>query len=232
MLRAVVNHSQSNWEELLPLCEFAFNDMKQCSTCATPIFLNYGQHPVSTPDVLLPSVGVSPNDSAQSWLSRQQSAIEIARDSIHDAILKQEYYANRTRRNRPFRVVDKVPVHRDFISTPVSRDQPCSKLRPRWFGPFTVTNTYGATVKLDLPASCRAHPVFNTAAIKLYHEDPMHPAPAPPPPVFDLDGHERFIVDSVLSDKRFRGKDQYLVKWEGYPEPTWEPKQNLLDESG
>ena len=39
-------------------------------------------------------------------------------------------------------------------------------------------------------------------------------------------------VGSILSKRIFRVKPQFLVKWLGYEEPTWEPEENLLDESG
>ena len=79
ILRSVINHRQNNWEELFPLCEFAYNDMVQESTGETPFFLNFSFHPVSAPDVFLngPAVG-----DARSWLEAQQSALQVARDCI------------------------------------------------------------------------------------------------------------------------------------------------------
>ena len=229
ILRSVVNHRQNNWEELLPLCEFAYNDMVQGSTCETPFFLNFGFHPTSAPDVFLSPTSAN---SGGSWLEQQQSALHIARDCIQDAILKQEHYANQSRQDRSYKVGDKVLVHRDFLSTSVSRDQPCSKFKPRWFGPFEVLRNLGTTVLLKLPVACRAHPVFNTAACKIFYEDPINQSPPPPAPIIDRDGHERFIVESVLSERRFHRRRQFLVKWMGYPEPTWERAANLLDDSG
>ena len=229
ILRSVVNHRQNNWEELLPLCEFAYNDMVQGSTCETPFFLNFGFHPTSAPDVFLSPTSAN---SGGSWLEQQQSALHIARDCIQDAILKQEHYANQSRQDRSYKVGDKVLVHRNFLSTSVSRDQPCSKFKPRWFGPFEVLRNLGATVLLKLPVACRAHPVFNTATCKIFYEDPINQSPPPPAPIIDRDGHERFIVESVLSERRFHRRRQFLVKWMGYPEPTWERAANLLDDSG
>ena len=229
ILRSVVNHRQNNWEELLHLTEFAYNDMVQGSTCETPFFLNAGFHPSSVTDMLLKDM---PSTAARPWLEQQQAALQIAKDCIHDAILKQEHYANQSRRDRRFKVGDKVLVHRDFMSTPVSRDQPCAKFKPRWFGPFKVLRDLGSTVLLKLPAACRAHPVFNTAACKLYNEDAINSAPPPPSPIIDRDGNERFIVESILSQRLFRRQKQFLVKWKGYKEPTWEPVGHLLDESG
>ena len=45
ILRTAVNNRQTNWEDLLPASEFAFNDMVLASPCETPFFLNYGHHP-------------------------------------------------------------------------------------------------------------------------------------------------------------------------------------------
>jgi len=39
-------------------------------------------------------------------------------------------------------------------------------------------------------------------------------------------------VDEILDEKKGRGRgghSQYLVKWTGYAEPTWEPEQALQD---
>ena len=54
----------------------------------------------------------------------------------------------------------------------------------------------------------------------------------PPSPIIDQDSHERFIVEKVLKHKFVRKKTLFLVKWLGYQEPTWEPREFLLDESG
>ena len=45
ILRSVLNHRQNNWEDVLPLCEFAYNGMTHGSTQSSPFFLNYGQNP-------------------------------------------------------------------------------------------------------------------------------------------------------------------------------------------
>ena len=45
ILRSAVNRCQNNWEELLPLCEFACIHMVQGLTCDTLFFLSCGHHP-------------------------------------------------------------------------------------------------------------------------------------------------------------------------------------------
>eukprot|EP00923_Selenidium_pygospionis_P038139 GHVN01066654.1.p1 GENE.GHVN01066654.1~~GHVN01066654.1.p1 ORF type:complete len:137 (-),score=39.92 GHVN01066654.1:88-498(-) len=47
----------------------------------------------------------------------------------------------------------------------------------------------------------------------------------------DYDQEEVFTMEDVVEYKLFKGKDFFLVKWEGYPEAdaTWEPRTNILD---
>ena len=135
----------------------------------------------------------------QLWIDRQKSAWQAAKDSIQDAVQSQEFYANRTRVYSRFKAGDKVMVHTDFKTTSVSRNQPCAKLKPRWFGPFIVKKSFGSTVRLET-RTCHAHQVFNTAALKPYVVDDINLLPLAPPPVIDLDGFERYTMETVTSD--------------------------------
>ena len=47
MLRSYVTKKQSNWEEYLPLLEFAYNSSKHSATGFTPFMLMYGFQPRS-----------------------------------------------------------------------------------------------------------------------------------------------------------------------------------------
>ena len=48
-----MNHRQNDLEYILPLCEFAYNDMAHGSTQNSPFFLTYGQNPRSAEDLHL-----------------------------------------------------------------------------------------------------------------------------------------------------------------------------------
>ena len=235
ILRTVVNHRRSNWEELLPICEFAYNDMVGASTGETPFFLNHGHHPVTVDLLLSAPLSSSSSEAGSKWLESQREAVMLVKDSIQGALDKQMYYADQHRREAAsFNEGEKVLVHRDFMSTPASREQGCAKLAPRWFGPFEISELISErTVRLKLPPFCRAHPVFNVAALKPYCEDgSFGKRRNPPAPIIDLDGQERYIVEAVLNQRNRRGKVEYLVKWLGFNESTWEPEEFLLDESG
>lgn len=51
-----------------------------------------------------------------------------------------------------------------------------------------------------------------------------------PPPLVDSSGEERWIVERLLKKQKRRGKPGFLVKWLGYPLPTWEPLEILTQD--
>ena len=231
VLRAFVNHKQDNWDMLLPLCEFSINSATQSSTGNTPFFLNYGLNPRAPPDFLNPIQGG--RDSAD-WLQARQDAVKISQDALVAAQARQAFYADRTRVEGKLKVGDLVMVYRDFLLTPEARDRPSHKLRPKWFGPFPITHVVGPNAyKLKLPHTSRCHPVFNVSALRAYEKNAIPNRRQPtPPPITDLDGHARYVVENILSHRRRQNQLQYLVKWQGYSDATWEPEHYLLDESG
>ena len=163
ILRSFVNHRQNNWDDCLPFCEFAINDMLQESTKETSFRIVYGWHPTSPADMLnLPQGSV-----AQPWLECPQEALVIARDCILAAQARQALYADQHRHGEDFHAGEKVLVHRDFLSTDVTRAQPCEKLKPVWVGPFKIARMLSSNAaRLELPRNCRAHPVFNVSALR------------------------------------------------------------------
>lgn len=36
-----------------------------------------------------------------------------------------------------------------------------------------------------------------------------------------------YSVEKNLNKKKKGGKTEFLVKWEGYEDPTWEPERNI-----
>lgn len=234
-LRCFVNHRQNNWDELLPLCEFAINNSNQASTGQTPFFLNTGLDPITPSSLLNPASHVqSPSGSSTGlpWVESRLDALHQAKDAVTAAQARQALYADRGRSEDSFEVGDEVLVFRDYLLTPEARDRPSHKLRLKWYGPFKITQKVAPNAfRLALPSTVKAHPVFNVTALKRYVPNSLPGRSQPiPPPVIDIDGHNRYIVDKVLSHRSRGRQRQYLVKWKGYADATWEPEQFLQDE--
>ena len=72
------------------------------------------------------------------------------------------------------------------------------------------------------------HPVINIVSLKPAN-DPIFETqrkPPPPPPVI-VDDEEEFEVEEILDSRIHRRKLQFLVKWVGYNEPTWQPETDV-----
>lgn len=223
-LRLFVNHRQDDWAEWLPLAEFAHNNRIQSSTRASPFMLNTGRNP---------RLGVEPlreskMESVEAFVSKMQSARKEAEAALHRAADDMARYYDQNRKEAvTYKVGDKVWLDGKDIRT----DRPSKKLEDKRYGPFKVTEVVGPNAyRLQLPASMKIHPVFNTVKLRPFFEDPIpgRRVPSRPPPVIEGEAPE-YEVEYLKDSRLHRGKLQYLVKWKGYPqeESTWEPATNL-----
>ena len=74
----------------------------------------------------------------------------------------------------------------------------------------------------------RIHPVFHVSRLKPCPDKPFpqQPRPREPPPKI-INGEEEYLVEAILNQRKHHGRTQYLVKWTGYDNPTWESEENL-----
>ena len=112
-LRSVVNYRQNNCEDVVPPCEFAYNDMAHCPTQNSPLFQTYGQNPLSAEDIHLAVTNFPMNQAARNWLEEKEHSLSIAKDCLQEAMVRQASYADRQRRDRKFSENQQVLVHGD-----------------------------------------------------------------------------------------------------------------------
>ena len=75
----------------------------------------------------------------------------------------------------------------------------------------------------------KVHPVFHASLLETYHQSNIRGRSQPSAPAIEVNGFEEYEVESILDSRIRRGKLEYLVHWQGYPnsERTWEPAINL-----
>ncbi|KAL5537295.1 hypothetical protein ACEPAF_1118 [Sanghuangporus sanghuang] len=102
----------------------------------------------------------------------------------------------------------------------------------KWFSPFEVVEKVGVSAyRLKLPKTWKkVHPVFNKILLKpaVQPSFESQKKPPPPPPVI-IDEQEEYEVEEILDSCLHRGKLQFLVKWVGYEEATWQPESDVKD---
>ncbi|KFH63006.1 hypothetical protein MVEG_11044 [Podila verticillata NRRL 6337] len=214
MLRAYISYNQRDWDQLLPMMEFAYNYAKHASTGFSPFYLTTDillyQKPSSTRPrpQRLPSTTLSSNKPLL-WLKPRTGSAML-----------------RTSKN----------FSAKHISLAAHNNRPSRKLEPKYIGSYTIIEeVHKNAFKLDLPPHMRQHPIFNADLLRPYHEPPTmfgHPTNDRPPPGL-IDGTKEWEVEEIV-DYKTVGKTKsprWLIKWKGYPEDdsTWEPQSTLTN---
>jgi hypothetical protein len=220
VLRHYINPQHSNWEELLPVVEYAVNAHTSASTGFTPFYLDTGMTP-HTPLALAAS-GLLPAGTphtTQSVIEEWKEALAAAQVAMRLAQDRYAAHADLSRIDSSYKMGDKVWLSSEHVTL---HSRPSKKFRERWLGPFVVKRVVSPVAyELDLPHRMKLHHVFHVAVLKPHVEDPVHPPPAQPPnPVINEDGEEEYVVQEILEHRvrkiHGRHKLELLVRWEGY----------------
>ena len=230
MLRSYMSPRQNDWEECVPLLEFAYNNSKQASTGFSPFVLCYGRAPATPFSHSLPSSGYVP--AADTFVAELESNMRAAKQAVHVAQARQAAAANKHRSaNVQYEVGDLVLLNNQNLNLHV----PCPKLSGQYSGPFSISAVDGVNVTLQLPSTWQIHPLFHQSLVKPYHGQP--PDDEQPGPVPDAEGDDPDVFEvEAIRDKRVTGRGrnrivQYLVKWRGYTETDnlWHDASAMTD---
>jgi hypothetical protein len=197
-LHTFTSQQQDDWDGLLPMGEFFYNNSVHSSTQQTPFMVDTGRNPRMGFEPQQPR---STSESANKFVEHIALGIEEAKAALTKA--KDEYtmYYNRQREPAPvFAPGDRVWLDGSNIAT----NQPSSKLSHRRLGPFVVEACIGhGAYCLKLPPHfCRLHPVFPVVKLSPALPDPIPGRrPAPPPPTTLIDGEEEYEVEAILDSR-------------------------------
>lgn len=235
-LRAFISYAQFDWPKLLPMAQLAINN-RDSSIGMSPFFLTHGYHvePIQQQQIELSNEErkkLSPPEKlAQDFVERIKLGEDFAAAAMASAQERMEDSANRRRAPAErFEVGDKVWLNLRNIKNP----QPKKKLS--WvsakYEVLKVPSPH--TVELNVPSGI--HPVFHVDLVRRAATDPLpsqiirdeQPPPAIPQ---SLTSDAEYGIERVMraeNQKRGRGfRRMILVKWKGYAEPTWEPRENF-----
>jgi len=224
-LRAYCNYQQDDWEKLLPIAEFCYNNMQAGSTKVTPFFANYGYQPR-----FLPDLGTQNEETPE--VSEYAAVLgklhEELRAEMKEAQMAQTEQGNKARHPDPIMEPgDRVWLKRKNIRT----TRPLNKLDHKQIRPYTILEKVGShAYKLDLPASVKLHPVFHISLLEpTASTEPIPGHHQPPPPPIIIEAQQEWEVEQILDSRQHRSKIQYQVKWTGfhYPDKTWYLAENF-----
>jgi hypothetical protein len=151
---------------------------------------------------------------------------ETLRMEIRYAQEVQQEQADRRRIPAPaLQIGDKVWLSTKNIRT----TRPSKKLDQRRMGPYPISAVVGPRAyRLTLPGNLKIHPVFHINLLEpAARDDPIPGHVAPEPPPVEIEGSPEWEVSEIVDSRRYRRQLQYLVRWTGYAEPTWQPHYDL-----
>jgi hypothetical protein len=117
--------------------------------------------------------------------------------------------------------------------------QPTHKLEPRWEGPFEVVKVSLLVGTLWLPVNMKIFNIFHVFMVRQYRSNGIPWQSETNDDVRAHGGREVGLTDNGVEMEEWRfekvidfekdnnGQWQYLVKWEGYDEPTGQPAGDL-----
>lgn len=218
MLSKVVSKHQLDWDKHLPMLALAYNASYHPSAGNTPIFLMTGHQPTRLPLVDRPS-----EDELLARTLDMEAAIATAEELMKKRS-ERRLQTNNPPVATPFTLDQKVWLH--VPRAPVSGSH---KLLSAWTGPFVITKLVGNTNAVIKPQQGGPGKLVHLARLKPVISSAHAPAPPSPPTTVEPDQceEETYYVEKILGRRRRAGAEQFRVKWIGYAQTTWEPRENI-----
>ena len=231
LLRCYSEERQDEWEQLLPLFQYALNDAYCEATGTTPFRVVLGRDPCSPFRFLtgeeIREVPLGPLEMEAELSRRLMTVNDFVRRKQEAVAQRMQDRYNRTRVQLEFRAGDLVLLStRSHPKLAGKRKQ--GRIR---VGPYVVKGkrNVNAYVLEGLPPGIPS--VQNVSFLFPYHTSPIRftsrPVTAAAEPV-NVDGEIEWEVEEVSDFRQQKnGLRRYLVKWAGSPQRQWLPEEEM-----
>ena len=236
-LRSFVAADHLDWDDHVPLLEFAFNSMYHKSSQSTSFAMNricLPRNPFTALTQVVNGKRMPKSDSVRSLgmpnledgvrtVANAIAQYQWAKQCVHAA--KERMKARHDAKAlmpRQYKVGDMVWFNRKNLN--LRHPSRRHKLVPRFLGPIRILELVGkSAVKLDLPLSLKIHPTVSIQLVKPY----VARDGADLPPLW-IGGEEEWEIEAVTShnlvmfrSKKNRSLVEFKAKWKGQFEDSW-----------
>ena len=229
-MRACAMEFKGNWDDHLPLLEFAYNNSFHSSIGMAPYEALYGRkcrspicwdveglRQIEGPDVIQETV----------------EKVQVVKKCLKAAQDRQKSYADKHRREMEYDVGEKV-----FLKVSpwkgILRFGKQGKLSSRYVGPYEIIERIGPLAyRLALPMELSSiHDVFHVSMLRRYRSDPSHIVQEP-----EIEISEKLtyveepveILDRKVKQLRTKAIPIVKVRWSHHSskEATWEVEEQM-----
>ncbi len=233
-LRHYVAADMTDWDDYLPMVEFALNNSYHEAIQSTPFRMNRVSLPLNPFDALVRNaqplstelgawMGASRVDAGRRTYAQAMEEFQRARRCVHHAKARMKELHDRHAGGAPLYEIGQWVW---LSARNMSLRHPCMrrKLLPKYWGPFEIVALKGNNaVELALPAHMAIHPVVSVSQIKLYKQR----AGAPPAAVV-IDGEPEWEVDAIIDHRVITFNTlnkppvvEFRAKWKGPYHDSW-----------
>ncbi|KAE8187394.1 hypothetical protein A4X06_0g5989 [Tilletia controversa] len=237
LLRHTVALDQHDWPMMLPAAMMAYNTQTQETTQEAPYKIVFARNPRVFPLAETLHQVQDQEGAASTGTVTDLGALLAFHADVQDRIIRaQERQSEEYNR----RHLDWTPSVNDWILVrtehykqrldPTQRAK--AKLSPKLMGPFRIAELIRpGTYQLEVPPWFKAHPVFPVQALERFNGDPRTVTPRPLVGTMEEGSRPERRVSAFLGRRPTQYIDgqrfDYLVKWAGGIEPTWQCDRRL-----
>ncbi|KAL2236228.1 UNVERIFIED_CONTAM: Transposon Tf2-12 polyprotein [Sesamum indicum] len=232
MMRACTMEFKGNWDDHLPLMEFAYNNSFHSSIGMAPYEALYGRRCRSP--ICWDIEGLRQLEGPE-LVQETVEKVQVVKKCLKAAQDRQKSYVDQHRREMEYEVGDKV-----FLKISpwrgILRFGRQGKLSPRYIGPYEIIERIGPLAyRLALPAELsQIHDVFHVSMLRRYRSDPSHIIHEPE---IEISEELTYVEEPAeildRNVRKLRNKDIPMVKvrWSHHSprEATWEVEEHMKE---
>jgi transposase InsO family protein len=169
LLRSLVAEHHSQWDQILPQAEFAYNDSPNRSTGQSPFQIMYGMQPRGVSELRDLEKSEFRSASAEDFAAEMQELHNKIKERLQNSNQEYKHRADQHRRELQFEVGDLVLAHLRKERFPRGT---YNKLKMKKIGPCKIIRKFEANAyEIELPDGVGISPIFNIADLYPYRAD-------------------------------------------------------------
>ena len=220
-LRAYIHYPQDNWNELLPLAEFTYNNGYQETIMTTPFYANDGVNPEHQLITHMMTERITSANGMTELHNTERAEMATAQ------LRHKENYDRHRKPDSNLKSGNMVWfLPRNIHTTRTSKKLDCQKI-----GLLKILAKIGTrSYKLAFPPSMKIHNTIYISLLEPYQDNRFPLQIQEPPPPIQIEGEDELKLDEIIASRFHYNKLQYPAKWKEYrpvEDKVWYPAENF-----